>query len=115
MIGHLNFIACLAGRRLAPEAPAGLIESCGIMGGNATELGGTVGGARPEERRVWYELGHALGIMWGIRLTERETPVVQQVEVVKAALRRLPASSGRGSPWQRCLGPWPSWEQGVAK
>ncbi|MGB9661055.1 MAG: hypothetical protein ACPL5F_03435 [Moorellaceae bacterium] len=99
MIGnlHLNFIACLAEKKEAPDAQAGFIEGCGLLGGNAARLGGTVGGARPQEARVWYELGRALGIIWGMRIMEREMPIMQQVEAVKAALKRLPASSGRDS------------------
>lgn len=92
---HLKFITCLVEKKEGNDTDTAFIEVCGIMGGIAAKLGGILGGARPEEACVWYELGHGLGIIWGMRITGRGLPVLQHIEAVEAALGKLPEVSGR--------------------
>lgn len=94
---HLRFITSPEQKEVKEDNDTGtaLIEVCGIMGGIAAQLGGILGGARPEEARVWYELGHALGILWGRRITGQGTPVLQHIRAVEVALGKLPDVSER--------------------
>ncbi|HBT46408.1 MAG TPA: hypothetical protein DEA73_00785 [Peptococcaceae bacterium] len=96
---NLRFIHSVA-RKEDPDAAT--VEVCGLLGGLATRVGSALAGAPADEVEGWYDVGHALGLLWGMQNCGRSSLTPRHLAEAEEALKKVPDLTER-KVWQEML------------